>query len=311
MEDIALMALPGSAEVDSGIGLMSTARAAIKRRVSGRVEFSPVTLLMQPNGQHYDAAAEKPTARIMSPYDTTDGLIGESPQVERTLVNAQPSPSPEYLPPPDRYPTPERRERRRRPKAQATQGDAVLIGFMGGLNRSDLASKAGEEPLPQDSEESTDDDDEEPTNRESGETIKLARNAVSIVERCDARRDNQHSTSNDEQSESGSDSNQLLPFERESSLTDHLHGQYGPSSNENTEAPHLKTLSSSDQYVKRGFSVDGDLQVLDPQERVKRRTKRSKRRFTFAEKAEIAARRRTGACKDCRRAKKKVSILAG
>ena len=273
MEDIALMALPSSAEEDSErgsistapdsdedndtskdlhideedseIGSISTARAAIKRRVSRRVELSPDAPLMQPNGQHYNVAAEKPTARIMSPYDTTDGLIGESPQVERTPVNAQPSPSPEYLPPPDRFPTPERRERRRRPKSQASQGDAVLIGFMGGLNHSDLASKAGEEPLPQESEESTDEDDEEPTNRESGETMKLARNAVSIVERCDARRDDQHSTSNNEQSESGSDSDQLLP----------------------------------------------------------------RRMFTLEEKARISAKRKTGACDDCRRAKKKVSIL--
>ncbi len=120
-------------------------------------------------------------------------------------MNPRPSPSPDYLPPPERSPTPERmsrlstsKRRTRRPKAQASQGDAVLIGFMGGLNHPDLASKAGEEPLPQESDESMDEDDEEPTNRESGETIQLARNAVSIVERCDARRDDQHGTSNNE-----------------------------------------------------------------------------------------------------------------
>ena len=107
-------------------------------------------------------------------------------------------------PPAERSPTPERmsrlksKERRRRPKAQATQGDAVLIGFMGGLNHPDLASKAGEEPLSQESDESMDEDDEEPTTKEGGDTFQLARNAFSMVERCDPRKDDQHHTSNNE-----------------------------------------------------------------------------------------------------------------
>ena len=41
------------------------------------------------------------------------------------------------------------RLRRKRPAAVASRGDAVLIGFMGGLNHPDLVTKAGEEPLPQ------------------------------------------------------------------------------------------------------------------------------------------------------------------
>lgn len=120
-------------------------------------------------------------------------------------MNPKPSPSPDYLPPPERSPTPERmsrlstsKRRTRRPKAQASQGDAVLIGFMGGLNHPDLASKAGEEPLPQESDESMDEDDEEPTTRESGDPVQLAKNALFTVERCDPRKDDQHGTSNNE-----------------------------------------------------------------------------------------------------------------
>ncbi|KAL9030267.1 MAG: hypothetical protein Q9196_001597 [Gyalolechia fulgens] len=37
--------------------------------------------------------------------------------------------------------------RKRRPKTQASQGDAVLIGFLGGQNLPDVATRAGEEPL--------------------------------------------------------------------------------------------------------------------------------------------------------------------
>ena len=229
---------------------------------------------------------EKPTSQIISPYDTSNSLLRESPQIERIRVNAQPSPLPDYLPPPERSPTPgrtsrsKRGERTPRPKAQATQGDAALIGFMGGLNHSDLASKAGEEPLPQESEESTDEDDEEPTNRENGETAKLARNAVSLVERCDARRDDQHGTSNNEQSESGSDSSQMLPIER---------GR--------TEALYLETPNFVNPSVKQaGVSVNGDLQGLNSQEVVEK-TKR--RRFTWK------------VCDDCHRLKRKVSVLIG
>ena len=43
---------------------------------------------------------------------------------------------------------------KRRVKAQASRGDAVLIGFLGGLNHPDLANRAGEEVLPQSESES-------------------------------------------------------------------------------------------------------------------------------------------------------------
>ena len=76
------------------------------------------------------------------------------------------SPSPKYLPPPERSPTPEYLSRssnlnskgkKRRPKAQASQGDAVLIGYMGGLKHPDLTTKTGEVPLPQSDDSDVDD----------------------------------------------------------------------------------------------------------------------------------------------------------
>ena len=63
-------------------------------------------------------------------------------------------------------PTPERPSRssnlnskgkKRRPKAQASQGDAVLIDFMGGLRYPDIATKLGDVPLPQFDDSDVDD----------------------------------------------------------------------------------------------------------------------------------------------------------
>ena len=133
-------------------------------------------------------------------------------------MNPKPSPSPDYLPPPERSPTPERmsrlpnsKRRNRRPKAQASIGDAVLIGFMGGLNHPDLASKAGEETLPQESDDSMDEDDEELTDRDTGDNIQLARNAVSMVERGDTRRGDQHCVSGHESTKPERPRLQTLP----------------------------------------------------------------------------------------------------
>ena len=92
-------------------------------------------------------------------YDPEDGLVTNSPPLVAHVVTLKPSPSPDYdsssdssepeqLPPGSKA--------RRRPRAQASRGDAVLIGFMGGLNHPELANRAGEEVLPQsDSEPSS------------------------------------------------------------------------------------------------------------------------------------------------------------
>ena len=65
-----------------------------------------------------------------------------------TVKNLKPTPSPEAKSPsPDRVSTSNHKGPKRRQKTQASQGDAVLIGFLGGLNTPDIASRAGEEPL--------------------------------------------------------------------------------------------------------------------------------------------------------------------
>ena len=165
------------------------------------------------------------------------------------------------------YPRSKPRKRRRRPKAEASQGDAVLIGYMGGLNHPDLASKAGEEPLDQESEESTDEDEVE--------------------------------------SESGSDSNQLLPtavpgVERGISPKDHLHG---PSSNKSTEAPHLE--------------LDGDAQTAYYDAAQEKSLSHQEANFLYQrlqlEDVDSIVKHRVmrRVCDDCRRLKRKVSVLTG
>ena len=125
-------------------------------------------------------------------YDFDDGLTRRSPPLERQIVNLRPSPSPDYLPPPARSPTPPERQsrlsnstRKRRPKAQASQGDAVLVGFMGGLNHPDLATRAGEEPLAQsddsDIERLMDVDGEESINEGTSSLVQLAEHALPLV----------------------------------------------------------------------------------------------------------------------------------
>lgn len=86
-------------------------------------------------------------------YYSDDGynLTRTPPLVRRTVTLK--SPSPEYLAPLARSPSPDcagtsrTKVPRRRQKTQASQGDAVLIGFLGGQNLPDIARKAGEEPL--------------------------------------------------------------------------------------------------------------------------------------------------------------------
>lgn len=68
-------------------------------------------------------------------------------------MRLKPTPPPEYLPSLPRSPTPDpvsasnHKGPKRRPKNLASQGDAVLIGILGGQNHPDIANRAGEEPL--------------------------------------------------------------------------------------------------------------------------------------------------------------------
>jgi hypothetical protein len=84
-------------------------------------------------------------------------------------VNLEPSPSPEYLPRLIKQPSPEpvytsstNRRPKRRPRTKASQGDTVLIGYMGNLNNPEVATRAGEEPLNSASEASQSEADDRP-----------------------------------------------------------------------------------------------------------------------------------------------------
>ncbi|KAL8923702.1 MAG: hypothetical protein Q9208_004454 [Pyrenodesmia sp. 3 TL-2023] len=68
--------------------------------------------------------------------------------------------------------SPRHKGRKRRPKTQASQGDAVLIGFLGGLNLPDIATRAGEEPLNSASHSEADDFDEDMEPEEGESTVK-------------------------------------------------------------------------------------------------------------------------------------------
>ena len=81
-------------------------------------------------------------------YDPDDGLVRDSPPLVAQQVNLTPTPSPDYYPSESSASTSPRSKGQKRTRPQASQGDAVLINFMGGLNHPELATRAGEEPLP-------------------------------------------------------------------------------------------------------------------------------------------------------------------
>ena len=144
---------------------------------------------------------------------------------------------------------------------QAFPVDAAVLALTEGQNSLDPAVKATEEPSPEESDESTDKNKVEPES--SRDSNQLLRTAVSGVERVISPKDH----------------------------------QYGPSSNESTEAPHPETLNPVDQFVKRGVSVDGDLQALGQHEPVKV----TKPRVRYPRSI----------CDDCYRLKRRVSVLTG
>ena len=76
---------------------------------------------------------------------------------------------------------------------QPSQGDVVLVSFMGGLNYPDLATKVGEEPLPQSDDSDVDDpmdlegreqtDENNPVCDKETNLVQLAENALPFIER--------------------------------------------------------------------------------------------------------------------------------
>ena len=99
-------------------------------------------------------------------YDSDDAFADRTPPLVAREVKLQPSPSPEYLTPPPRSssssePTGRSKLKGRKRRTQPSQGDAVLIGFLGGLNNPDIATRAGEEPLNSATQSENSDFDEE------------------------------------------------------------------------------------------------------------------------------------------------------
>ncbi|KAL9640879.1 MAG: hypothetical protein Q9204_000528 [Flavoplaca sp. TL-2023a] len=124
-------------------------------------------------------------------YDSDDAGLDRTPPLVPRIVNLQPSPSPEIIPSPPRSPSPNRmssspRHRRRRQRTQPSQGDAVLIGFLGGLNLPDVATRAGEEPLNSASQSEAGDLGEDMDLEEGAATetkdhfVQIARDALSV-----------------------------------------------------------------------------------------------------------------------------------
>ncbi|KAL8765906.1 MAG: hypothetical protein Q9209_007149 [Squamulea sp. 1 TL-2023] len=124
-------------------------------------------------------------------YDSDDAGPDRTPPLVPRIVNLKPSPSPEIIPSPAISSSPDRmsissRQKKRRPKIQASQGDAVLIGFLGGLNLPDIATRAGEEPLNSASQSEAGelgeemDLEEEGTSETKDNIVQIAQNALSV-----------------------------------------------------------------------------------------------------------------------------------
>ena len=137
-------------------------------------------------------------------------------------------------------------------EAQASQGDAVIIGYMGGLNHPDLASKAGEEPLSRESDESADEDGTSPRDNQAGEEPFLE----DIGESADEDKVG---------SETGPDALGLFLAAASGSKisTSPREYQYGPAGKKSLEALHLETPNRSDPFVQQAdVSVDEKSQGL-------------------------------------------------
>ncbi|MCJ1463761.1 hypothetical protein MMC07_002370 [Pseudocyphellaria aurata] len=124
------------------------------------------------------------------------------------FVNIRPTPSPEYIPlkakstTPDRMSATNHKGPKRRQKTQASQGDAVLIGFLGGQNNPDIATRAGEEPLNSASQSEAGDQSEGMEDVEGGSAVaekssslvQTAQDALPLIGGTDARADDRSSS---------------------------------------------------------------------------------------------------------------------
>ena len=104
-----------------------------------------------------------------SDYFDDDDALSRSPGLQPLVVKAKPSPSPPPFIPREIPKAPEdvstnsskRRKRANRPKARASQGDAVLINFLANNNHPDIARTAAEEPLNSASQSEADESEED------------------------------------------------------------------------------------------------------------------------------------------------------
>ena len=158
-------------------------------------------------------------------------------------------------------------------QVQASQPDAVTTGDMRNLNYPELAIGTRDESLFSETDESADSD---------GIGSDNARNASELL---------------------------YSPVSDGTSGTSLRNYQYGPAGDTSLEAPHLETPKGKDPLFGQhaGMSIAESKLHLGPQEPV--RTRRVRRKYAPAERQELQLKRKHGSCPDCRKAKRKVSVL--
>ena len=285
MEDIALMALPSNAEEDSETGSVHTDHASVKENDASKDGFG------DDNGN--TVYSER--------YDRGGGLVSGSPEVEQPFVLH--SGSPADSPPRARFPNFERISEE--PLSQESDESAKED------STSPKDNQAGEEPFSEENDESAD------GNLGGSET------GPDAFDWLFAGASHSKSDSSPREYRAGGEPfvvkgdgardvdllNTHNAREFRSLLTSSRENHQYPVDNKSPQAPHLETPTRVDSFMQQpDLSIDGKLQVLSPQEPV-----HGKRvnRFTPKQWAQISMKRITGACPDCRRAKRRVSILPG
>ena len=158
-------------------------------------------------------------------YGSDDDRLNRTPPLLARIVNLKPSPSPEYLPKRARSSSPERssrsRHKGRRPRTQASQGDEVLIGFMGDLNTPDIARNAGQEPLNSASQSEADEEVMQVDNERPriNSLMQAARDGLDAVDGNDGPVEEPHGSSKPEVARRVRPTIQV-PLSKESSLSD-------------------------------------------------------------------------------------------
>ncbi|KAI9876897.1 MAG: hypothetical protein M1830_005378 [Pleopsidium flavum] len=173
-------------------------------------------------------------------YDSDDAL-NRSPLLQPTKVDYRPAISPPpCLPPEASAPSPEhvsnslskssRRRSNRHRKTRSSQGDAVLIGYLG-PNYPDIASEAGRRPLNSASQSEASDSDQEMEEREdvpaTVTSVQAADAALRLLDGDEASADVHVRPTN------GKGGKVQLPtsFNRDDSQTARRHGQNGTNGN--------------------------------------------------------------------------------